>query len=60
MHIWAISTTENALTAHIVTDSLDNMEETKHLIKHALEDENISHATLEFETGTACCDGHCE
>lgn len=60
MHIWAISTTENALTAHIVTDSLDNMEETKHLIKHALEDENISHATLEFETETACCDGHCE
>lgn len=60
MHIWAISTTENALTAHIVTDSLDNMEETKHLIKHALEDENISHATLEFETETTCCDGHCE
>ncbi len=60
MHIWAISTTENALTAHIVTDSLGDMEETKHLIKHTLEDENISHATLEFETETTCCDGHCE
>ena len=60
MHIWAISTTENALTAHIVTDSLGGMEETKHLIKHTLEDENISHATLEFETETTCCDGHCE
>ena len=60
MHIWAISTTENALTAHIVTDCLGKMEETKHRIKHTLEHENINHATLEFETGGECCDGNCE
>lgn len=59
MHIWAISTTENALTAHVVIDDVSKMEEIKHNIKHALEHENISHATLEFETGKECCNGKC-
>ena len=55
IHIWAISTTDNALTAHIVIDDLNELEEVKEHIKHALPEANISHSTLEFETP----DGHC-
>lgn len=55
VHIWAISTTQNALTAHVVVRSLDDAEELKHEIKHRLEHEGIGHATLEFEL----CGEHC-
>lgn len=61
MHIWAISTTENALTAHIVTDHIENMECMKQEIKHTLEQCGINHATLEFETPKeSCCNGKCD
>ena len=36
IHIWAISTTENALTAHIVLKQPEGMQEVKHLIRHGL------------------------
>ncbi len=55
LHIWAISTTENALTAHVVVRDVQNMETVKSELKHALKEENISHATLEFETETCQC-----
>lgn len=59
MHIWAISTTENALTAHVVIDNLEDMDQIKHTIKHVLEHCGISHATLEFESTGDCCDKEC-
>ncbi|SEA41276.1 cobalt-zinc-cadmium efflux system protein [Alistipes timonensis JC136] len=59
IHVWAISTTENALTAHVVLDSLSRMEEVKHALKELLEHAGIPHATLEFESATEqCCDFH--
>ena len=61
LHIWAISTTETALTAHIVIDSdMDQMEEIKHEVKHVLEHHEIGHATLEFETPKVACEHGCE
>lgn len=61
IHIWAISTTDNALTAHIVIDDLNEMEEVKKHIKHTLPEANISHSTLEFETpGGHCHDHECD
>ena len=56
MHIWAISTTENALTAHIVVDELQNEAEVKHLLKHTLAEAGINHATLETETDDCVCE----
>ena len=56
IHIWAISTTENALTAHIVLKQPDGMQEVKHLIRHRLEDFGIGHATLEFEVPGEHCE----
>lgn len=59
IHVWGISTTENALTAHIVIDKELNLSDLAYLkeeIKHKLEHNNISHSTLEFEIE----DEHCE
>ena len=56
IHIWAISTTENALTAHIVLKQAEGMQEVKHLIRHRLEDFGIGHATLEFEVPGEHCE----
>ena len=59
LHIWALSTTENALTAHLVVDRIEDTRELKHKIKTRLAALNIGHATLEFETvGEHCHDLH--
>ena len=61
LHIWALSTTETALTAHIVIDNITQLEEVKQHIKEALEEAGIHHATLEFEDErTTCCKECCE
>ncbi len=55
LHIWAISTTENALTVHIVLEDLSKMEQTKAALKGTLAENGIKHATIEVETmGTNC------
>ncbi len=59
LHIWAISTTETALTAHIVIKDTNQMETVKHEIKQELEHVGVQHATLEFETTGACCSEPC-
>jgi cobalt-zinc-cadmium efflux system protein len=59
IHIWALSTTENALTAHLVVDrncKMDEVEKLKHRIKHELLHQNIQHATLEIELENSPCD----
>ena len=59
IHIWALSTTENALTAHLVVDrncKMDEVEKLKHSIKHELLHQNIQHATLEIELENSPCD----
>ena len=61
VHIWAISTTQNALTAHIILE--DNLADEqiaalKKHIRHELEHENIQHATFETET-IDCNDTSC-
>lgn len=50
LHIWAISTTETALTAHISIEDVSEMERIKQEIKHELQHVGVQHATLEFET----------
>lgn len=58
IHIWAISTTENALTAHLVVARNSDMaavETLKHQIKHELLHQNIQHATLEVEMENTPC-----
>jgi len=59
IHVWALSTTENALTAHLVVErnsSMDFLEQLKHTIKHELLHQNVQHATLEIEMEDSPCD----
>ena len=58
IHVWAISTTENALTAHLCVErnaGMELIEKLKHTIKHELLHQNIQHSTLEIETEDAPC-----
>ena len=49
MHIWGLSTTEIALTAHIVVADMVEMEQIKSELKCRLQKAGIGHATLELE-----------
>jgi cobalt-zinc-cadmium efflux system protein len=60
LHIWPMSTTANALTAHLVMpgghpgDAF--LAEAAHIVAAAF---GISHATLQVEVGEACSDDRC-
>ena len=60
IHVWAISTTENALTAHVVLAELPRMETVKRQLKAELETAGIHHVTLEFESSAEHCPGTCD
>jgi cobalt-zinc-cadmium efflux system protein len=52
VHVWPLSTTENALTAHVVLDEQLNFDEKLIIIKnikHELMHHNIQHSTIEME-----------
>ena len=52
IHIWAIGTTKNAMTAHLIVDehlSATQLEEVKHNLRHDLEHLHIHHVTLETD-----------
>ena len=59
IHVWAISTTENALTAHLVLEqgtTSEQEQKIKHELKHQLEHKNIHHITLETERENEPCE----
>ena len=59
IHVWAISTTENALTAHLVLHqniSIEEEQKIKHELKHQFEHKNIHHITLETERENENCE----
>lgn len=59
IHIWALSTTENALTGHVVLKKeigIEDQEKIKSEIKHELLHQNIHHVTLETETESQACE----
>jgi cobalt-zinc-cadmium efflux system protein len=57
VHVWALSTTENALTAHLVIDpeSALSFDSIKHDLRHRLEHLSISHSTFEPEFSNEKC-----
>ncbi len=58
IHVWAMSTSQNALTAHVIIkqENFSDWENIKKQIKHELEHLNIQHATLEFENENENCE----
>ncbi len=63
LHIWGLSSTENALSAHITCPKDLSMEETRKIttnLKHKLQHKNIHHISLEFECeNDECLDHNC-
>jgi cobalt-zinc-cadmium efflux system protein len=57
MHVWALSTTENALTAHIVIDRayIEKFNDIKNDLRHRLEHLDIIHSTFEPEFSDEEC-----
>ena len=58
IHIWAMSTQENALTAHLVLENNTSFIQEKKIkeeLKHVLQHLNIHHVTLETERENALC-----
>lgn len=55
LHIWPISTTETALTCHIVIPEASMLEEVTDRVKHLLDELGIHHSTLELETKSSHC-----
>jgi len=59
LHIWAVSTIETALTAHVKLYDITLLENTKSELKTFLQQHNIPHSALEFESPDHCCSSHC-
>jgi len=57
IHVWALSTTENALTAHLVIDhnTAITFDSIKHDLRHRLEHLSITHSTFEPEFADEKC-----
>jgi len=58
IHVWAMSTTENAMTAHLVVDEdkgIQQITSIKNKLKHQLQHSNIQHITLETEFSNDLC-----
>ncbi len=58
MHVWAMSTTENAMTVHLILDDQVTREQEfniKHEVRHRMEHLNIRHVTIETESKGLDC-----
>lgn len=53
IHVWALSTTLNAMTAHVVIDNRENEDSALAAIKQLAHEAGINHPTIQFET-TPC------
>ena len=59
VHVWAISTTENAMTAHVVLNEETNNEQEqsiKNILRHEMEHQQITHLTIETERNNDDCE----
>jgi cobalt-zinc-cadmium efflux system protein len=58
LHVWALSTTETALTAHIVVKQaeLNTFDKIKHDLRHRLQHMEVTHCTFEPELVTEKCE----
>ena len=59
VHVWALSTTENSLTAHVKLLDLSRFEPTREALKTLLCHHGIHHCTLEFESIAFPCQEQC-
>lgn len=58
LHVWPLSTTENALTVHVVIKNVLKLNEVISSLKYVAEEFGIHHATIEAETENSSCNDH--
>lgn len=59
IHVWSVSTVENALTAHVKLQDAALLETTKKELKYFLNQHHIAHSSLEFELTEYCSQRSC-
>lgn len=55
LHVWAISTTENAATVHLVLGNISCMEEVRSHARELFKAAGVTHTTIEFESSGSHC-----
>ncbi|MDE6648728.1 MAG: cation diffusion facilitator family transporter [Muribaculaceae bacterium] len=55
LHVWALSTTENALTVHAIIESPDQLDAVIYRLRETARSAGISHSTIEAETTECRC-----
>lgn len=55
LHVWALSTTENAMTVHAVIKDTEMLDAVISGIREAASRSGIQHSTVEVETEHCCC-----
>ena len=55
IHVWALSTTENAMTDHVVIASTEKLDKVVGEMKKIAANSGIAHSTIEVETGECVC-----
>lgn len=55
LHVWPLSTTENALTVHAVITDLPGLDRIVEEMKRRAREHGVSHATIEAETPASHC-----
>lgn len=56
LHVWALSTTENAMTVHVVISDVSRLNQVIAAVKRQASRFGVSHATVEAETASPGCD----
>ena len=56
LHIWPVSTKENAATLHVVLRDISGMSDIKKDLKRCFAEHGVSHCTIEIETTDETCD----
>lgn len=57
LHVWAVSTTEVAMTVHVVVAAPAMVDAAIHAVREAVRPLGITHSTIEAETSPCRCDG---
>ncbi len=55
LHVWAISTTENAMTVHAVIENPERLDNITSRLRQAAANAGIAHSTIEAETISSPC-----
>ncbi len=60
LHVWSLDGESHIMTIHVVLDEGAEIPVIRNRINLISKEHNITHTTVEFETGTFNCDMNCD